>query len=82
MHLQGNIKLTYIFIYSYIHIYPYTNNLHQEFNNICLNENLLKIYTYIYIYLNTAFLFVYITPSTYKSKHEVMYLLCNRQSLL
>ena len=27
-----------------------TNNLHQEFNNICLNENLLPIYTnYIYI---------------------------------
>ena len=22
-----------------------TNNLHQEFNNICLNENLLPIYT-------------------------------------
>ena len=27
-----------------------TNNLHQEFNNICLNENLLPIYTYLYIY--------------------------------
>ena len=26
-----------------------TNNLHQEFNNICLNENLLPIYTNIYI---------------------------------
>ena len=28
-----------------------TNNLHQEFNNICLNENLLPIYTNIYIYI-------------------------------
>ena len=27
-----------------------TNNLHQEFNNICLNENLLPIYIYIYIF--------------------------------
>ena len=26
-----------------------TINLHQEFNNICLNENLLPIYTNIYI---------------------------------
>ena len=26
-----------------------TNNLHQEFNNICLNENLLPIYIYICI---------------------------------
>ena len=24
-----------------------TNNLHQEFNNMCLNENLLPIYTSI-----------------------------------
>ena len=33
-----------------------TNNLHQEFNNICLNENLLPIYTnnynYIHIYIH------------------------------
>ena len=28
-----------------------TNNLHQEFNKICLNENLLPIYTNIYIYI-------------------------------
>ena len=28
-----------------------TNNLHQEFNNICLNENLLPIYTNINIYI-------------------------------
>ena len=28
-----------------------TNNLHQEFNNICLNENLLPINTNIYIYI-------------------------------
>ena len=26
-----------------------TNNLHQEFNNICLNENLLPIYTNLFI---------------------------------
>ena len=26
-----------------------TNNLHQKFNNICLNENLLPIYTNRYI---------------------------------
>ena len=25
-----------------------TNNLHQEFNKICLNENLLPIYIYVY----------------------------------
>ena len=35
-----------------------TNNLHQEFNNICLNENLLPICTniniYIYIYIYTT----------------------------
>ena len=34
-----------------------SNNLHQEFNKICLNENLMPIYTikiyiYIYIYIN------------------------------
>ena len=28
-----------------------TNNLHQEFNNICLNENLLPIYTNINLYV-------------------------------
>ena len=28
-----------------------TNNLHQEFNNIRLKENLLPIYTNIYIYI-------------------------------
>ena len=27
-----------------------TNNLHQEFNKICLNENLLPVYIYIYLY--------------------------------
>ena len=27
-----------------------TNNPHQEFNNICLNENLLPIYIYLYIH--------------------------------
>ena len=29
-----------------------TNNLHQEFNNISLNENLLPINTNIYIYIH------------------------------
>ena len=29
-----------------------TNNLHQEFNNICLNEDLLPIYIYLYTFLN------------------------------
>ena len=34
-----------------------TNNLHQEFNNICLNENLLPIYTNnIYIRIYNIFL--------------------------
>ena len=28
------------------------NNLHEEFNNICLNENLLPIYTNIYTYIS------------------------------
>ena len=28
-----------------------TNNLHQEFNKICLNENLLPIYTNIHNYI-------------------------------
>ena len=34
-----------------------TNNLHQEFNKICLNENLLPIYTNIYIYI---YIYIYI----------------------
>ena len=33
-----------------------TNNLHQEFNNICLNENLLPIYTNLYTYILYNFL--------------------------
>ena len=28
-----------------------TNNLHQEFNKICLNENLMPIYTNIHNYI-------------------------------
>ena len=42
-----------------------TNNLHQEFNNICLNKNLLPIYTNIYIYI---YLFIYKKLSPKKTK--------------
>ena len=36
-----------------------TNNLHQEFNNICLNENLLPIYTNIYMYIIYIYIYIY-----------------------
>ena len=48
-----------------------TNNLHQEFNNICLNVNLLPIYTNIYIYIFVYILYIMCVYIIYVKFHII-----------
>ena len=47
-----------------------TNNLHQEFNYICLNENLLPIYTNMYIYASRCVTYMHKFLSTLELQHK------------